>query len=58
MTTDRALVLSIGSFVLFAGLVLLVFAMLDVGPLFAVGPIVAVAVASVGVFKAARDEHA
>jgi hypothetical protein len=55
MTTDRALALSVGAFVLFAGCIFVLYAMLDVAPLFAIGPLVAVALASVGVFKAARD---
>lgn len=58
MTKDRALILAVGSFVLFTGLVLLLFAMLDIRPLLSIGPIVAVAIASAGVFVAARDERA
>jgi hypothetical protein len=58
MSTDRALVLSIASFVLFAAFVVVLFAMLDLAPALSIGPIIALAIASVGVYRAARDDEA
>jgi Na+/H+ antiporter NhaC len=54
----RALILSVGSFVLFAGFILILFAMVDIGLSLSIGPLVAVALASVWVYKDARGEDA
>ncbi len=56
MTQERAVVLSVGSFVLFAAFILVLFAMVDIELMLSIGPLIAVAVACVGVYRAARDE--
>jgi hypothetical protein len=56
MTQERALVLSIGSFVLFAAFILILFAMVDIELMLSVGPLIAVAIASVWVYKDARGD--
>lgn len=58
MSTDRALVLSVGSFVLCAGFILVLFAMIDLELALSIGPILAVAIAAVGVYRSARDPDA
>ena len=56
MSSDRALVLSLGSFVLFSAFILVLFVMVDIELLFSIGPIIAVAIASVGVYRSARAD--
>ena len=56
MSQERALILSVGSFVLFAGFILILFAMVDIGLSLSIGPLVAVALASLWVYKDARSE--
>jgi Na+/H+ antiporter NhaC len=54
MSRDRALVLSVGSFVLFGAFILVLFAMVDIELTLSIGPLIAVAIASALVYKAAR----
>jgi hypothetical protein len=58
MSQERAVVLSIGSFVLCAAFVLIVFAMVDIELALSIGPLIAVAIACAGVYRAARDDDA
>jgi Na+/H+ antiporter NhaC len=54
MSRDRALVLSVGSFVLFGAFILVLFAMVDIELTLSIGPLIAVAIASALVYKDAR----
>ncbi len=54
MSQERALVLSVGSFVLCAAFILILFAMVDIELTLSIGPLIAVAIASVWVYKDAR----
>ncbi len=54
MTQERALVLSVGSFVLCAAFILILFAMVDIALVLSIGPLIAVAIASVWVYRDAR----
>jgi hypothetical protein len=56
MTHERALLLALGSFVLFGAAVLVLFAILDIRLLLAIGPLLAVAIACAGVYRAAMDD--
>jgi hypothetical protein len=56
MSQERALVLSIGSFVLCGAFVLILFAMVDIRLTLSIGPLIAVAVASVWVYRDARGD--
>ena len=53
MSHERALLLSLGSFVLFGAGVVLLFVVLDIRLLLAIGPLVAIGIASVGVYRSA-----
>ncbi len=55
MSQERALVLSVGSFVLCAGFILILFAMVDIELALSIGPLIAVAIASVWVYRDARS---
>jgi Na+/H+ antiporter NhaC len=57
MSRDRALVLSVGSFVLFGAFILVLFAMVDIEPTLSIGPLIAVAIASAVVYKDARTRR-
>ena len=54
MSQERAFVLSIGSFVLFGAFILILFAMVDIKLSLSIGPLIAVAIASVLVYRNAR----
>ena len=54
MSQERALVLSVGSFVLCGAFILILFAMVDIELTLSIGPLIAVAIASVWVYKDAR----
>ena len=54
MSQERALVLSIGSFVLCAAFILILFAMVDIALFMSIGPLIAVAIACALVYKEAR----
>ncbi len=56
MSQERALVLSVGSFVLCAAFILILFAMVDIKLILSIGPLIAVAIASVWVYKDARGD--
>jgi len=56
MSQERAIILSIGAFVLCAAFVLVLFAMVDIRLTLSIGPLIAVAIASVWVYKDARDK--
>jgi hypothetical protein len=56
MSQERALVLSVGSFVLCGAFVLILFAMVDIKLSLSIGPLIAVAIASVWVYRDARDK--
>ena len=56
MSQERALVLSVGSFVLCAAFILILFAMVDIKLIVSIGPLIAVAIASVWVYKDARGD--
>ena len=56
MSQERALVLSVGSFVLCAGFILILFAMVDIELALSIGPLIAVAIASVWVYRDARRD--
>ena len=56
MSQERALVLSVGSFVLCAAFILILFAMVDIKLILSIGPLLAVAIASVWVYKDARGD--
>jgi hypothetical protein len=55
MSQERALALSIGSFVLCGAFVLVLFALVDIELTLSIGPLVAVAIASVLVYRNARS---
>ena len=57
MSPERALVLSVGSFVLFAAFVLSLFAMVGIELSLSIGPLVALGIASVWVYREARSGH-
>jgi hypothetical protein len=54
MSQERALVLSVGSFVLCGAFILILFAMVDIKLTLSIGPLLAVAIASVWVYKDTR----
>ena len=54
MSQERALVLSVGSFVLCGAFILILFAMVDIKLTLSIGPLIAVAIASVWVYRDAR----
>jgi hypothetical protein len=56
MSQERAVALSVGSFVVFAAFILILFAVVDIELMFTIGPLIAVAIACVGVYRAARDD--
>jgi Na+/H+ antiporter NhaC len=56
MSRDRALALSVGSFVLFGAFILVLFAMVDIGLTLTIGPLIAVAIASALVYRDARGD--
>ena len=56
MSQERALVLSVGSFVLFGAFILILFAMVDIELSLSIGPLIAVAIASAWVYKDARGD--
>ena len=56
MSQERALVLSVGSFVLCTAFILILFAMVDIALPLSIGPVIAVAIASVWVYKDARGD--
>ena len=56
MSQERAIVLSVGSFVLCGAFILILFAMVDIKLTLSIGPLIAVAIASVWVYKDARDD--
>ena len=56
MSQERALVLSVGSFVLCGAFILILFAMVDVRLTFSIGPLIAVAIASAWIYKDARGD--
>ena len=56
MSQERALVLSVGSFVLCAAFILILFAMVDIALILSIGPLIAVAIASFWVYKDARGD--
>ena len=56
MSQERAFVLSIGSFVLFGAFILILFAMVDIELSLSIGPLIAVAIASVLVYRGARRD--
>jgi len=56
MGQERALVLSVGSFVLCAAFILILFAMVDIKLILSIGPLIAVAIASVWVYEDARGD--
>ncbi len=58
MSQERAFVLSIGSFVLCGAFILILFAMVDIELSLSIGPLIAVAIASVWVYKGARGDDA
>ena len=58
MSQERAIVLSVGSFVLCGAFILILFAMVDIKLSLSIGPLVAVAIASVWVYRDARDDKA
>jgi hypothetical protein len=55
MSQERALVLSVGSFVLCTAFILILFAMVDIKLALSIGPLIAVAIASVWVYRDARN---
>jgi hypothetical protein len=55
MTQERAIVLSVGSFILCGAFVLILFAMVDIELTLSIGPLIAVAIASVWVYRDARS---
>jgi hypothetical protein len=57
MSQERAFVLSIGSFVLCAAFILILFAMVDIELTLSIGPLIAVAIASVWVYRDARGKE-
>ena len=57
MSQERALVLSVGSFVLFGAFILILFAMVDIALTLSIGPLIAVAIASVWVYRDARGDE-
>ena len=57
MSQERALVLSVGSFVLCTAFILILFAMVDIALTLSIGPLIAVAIASVWVYKDARGDN-
>jgi hypothetical protein len=57
MSQERALVLSVGSFVLCTAFILILFAMVDIALTLSIGPLIAVAIASVWVYKDARGDE-
>jgi Na+/H+ antiporter NhaC len=57
MSQERALVLSVGSFVLFGAFILILFAMVDIKLTLSIGPLLAVAIASAWVYKDARGDN-
>ncbi len=54
MSQERALVLSIGAFVLCGAFVLILFAMVDIELTLSIGPLIAVAIACAWVYRDAR----
>ena len=56
MSQERAVALSVGSFVLFSAFILILFAMVDIELILSIGPLIAVAIACVGVYRAAGDD--
>ncbi len=56
MSQERAIVLSVGSFVLFGAFILILFAMVDIELTLSIGPLIAVAIASVWVYRDARGD--
>jgi Na+/H+ antiporter NhaC len=56
MSRERAMVLSVGSFVLFGVFILVLFAMVDIQLTLSIGPLIAVAIASAWVYRDARGE--
>jgi hypothetical protein len=56
MSQERAVALSVGSFVVFAAFILILFAVVDVGLMFSIGPLLAVAIACAGIYRATRDD--
>jgi hypothetical protein len=57
MSQERAIVLSVGSFVLFGAFILILFAMVDIELSLSIGPLIAVAIASVWVYRDARGDN-
>jgi len=57
MSQERALVLAVGAFVLCAAFILILFAMVDIALTLSIGPLIAVAIASVWVYKDARGDE-
>jgi hypothetical protein len=55
MSQERAIVLSVGAFVLCGAFILVLFAMLDVKLTMSIGPLIAVAIASAWVYRDARS---
>ena len=58
MSPERALVLSVGSFVLFAAFILCLFAMVGIELSLSIGPLIALGIASVWVYREARGGRA
>ena len=54
MSQERALVLSVGSFVLCGAFILILFAMVDIALFMSIWPLIAVAIACALVYKEAR----
>lgn len=58
MSESRALLMAVGSFLFFAAIVVALFIVADVDNMvLIIGPLLVVAIACVGVYKAARDDR-
>ena len=57
MSRDRALVLSVGSFVLLGAFILVLFAMVDIELTLSIGPLIAVSIACALVYTDARSRR-
>jgi len=58
MSPERALALSVGSFILFAAFILAMFTMVGIELSLSIGPLIALGIASVWVYREARSQDA
>ncbi|WP_157544607.1 hypothetical protein [Nocardioides halotolerans] len=57
MSQERALLLSVGSFVLCAAFVVILFAVVDIEPALSIGPLIAGAIAATLAYRSLRGEE-